>query len=612
VKAPERCFPSNNETESMSKAIMKNLFALPAILALAIFCSCQKQPTEAERNAEVERQMQERLATEHQTQEQQQLAQRVAELEAQQKAASDAKTTVATEQAAEEPERHPSSSVSRGPRDTSENEAPADYSTFYSKLEPHGEWRQTSNYGYVWQPREAQSLNWRPYTNGRWVYTDAGWTWISEEPFGWATYHYGRWTRLRNIGWVWVPGDEWAPAWVSWRTSDDYVGWAPLPPEARFERRSGIHNWADNYYDIGPEQYAFVRSNEFGQQRVDRAVLPTARNVVIVNETTNVTNITYNNTTIVNQGPSYDELSRRGARPIERLRLERQVNVNINLNDSRPVVRGDVVQMNAPVILRARTVERPRLVKENIAQVVVEHGWDGIADQQAADKARQKMKSEATPPPNAPPKAFVKTTEGTSASATTAPEPATAAPAAPASTATERHPGSSAAGTRAAAATAAATPTVAATATPKATTAPISSPESPATPTPRSTPAALVHPSATTRPENAGSQNEVQRQFRQRLKTTDKDIQTRGEAPTPIGKIPMQQSSPAPTPLGTATPVPSPVSSPSAAADSGEEKTGQSNRQLRKEEKKERKEERRQQRRGPAESATPSASPAPQ
>jgi hypothetical protein len=66
---------------------------------------------------------------------------------------------------------------------------------------------------------------------------------MSEEPFGWATFHYGRWTRLRNIGWIWVPGDEWAPAWVSWRKSNDYIGWAPLPPEARFDRRRGIHNW---------------------------------------------------------------------------------------------------------------------------------------------------------------------------------------------------------------------------------------------------------------------------------------------------------------------------------------------------------------------------------
>ena len=47
----------------------------------------------------------------------------------------------------------------------------------------------------------------------------------------WAVYHYGRWAFEPQMGWYWVPGRVWAPAWVSWRRSNDYVGWAPLPPE---------------------------------------------------------------------------------------------------------------------------------------------------------------------------------------------------------------------------------------------------------------------------------------------------------------------------------------------------------------------------------------------
>ena len=67
------------------------------------------------------------------------------------------------------------------------DEQPQSYETFYRKLEPYGAWRETSDYGYVWQPRVAQqSRDWRPYTDGRWTYTDAGWTWASDEPFGWA------------------------------------------------------------------------------------------------------------------------------------------------------------------------------------------------------------------------------------------------------------------------------------------------------------------------------------------------------------------------------------------------------------------------------------------
>ena len=324
----------------------------------------------------------------------------------------------------------------RSSRDDSGEAATGNYSTFYTRLEPEGEWRETSTYGYVWQPRVArESRDWRPYTNGRWVYTDAGWTWISEEPFGWATYHYGRWTRLRNIGWVWVPGNEWAPAWVSWRKSNDYVGWAPLPPEARFERGTGIHNWADNYYDIGPEQYSFVPTNQLGDQRVERAVVPVDRNVTIINQTTNVTNITYNNKVIVNQGPNYDEMRSRSQQPIERLRLERETRANFQ-GDSRAVVRGEVLQMPAPIIARAQLAEKPARVQETITNAVVDHDADRLGDRQVVEQARMKMKNEATPPPNAPrkvsrrvqlPQENVASTPATTTPALTA-QPATPSP----------------------------------------------------------------------------------------------------------------------------------------------------------------------------------------
>ena len=103
-----------------------------------------------------------------------------------------------------------------------------DDGVFYDRLSPHGSWTWTQGQ-YVWVPTGVDA-GWRPYTRGRWVYTDHGWTWASDEPFGWATYHYGRWGFSNRIGWFWVPGNRWGPAWVSWRQSDDYLAWAPLPP----------------------------------------------------------------------------------------------------------------------------------------------------------------------------------------------------------------------------------------------------------------------------------------------------------------------------------------------------------------------------------------------
>jgi uncharacterized protein YraI len=103
-----------------------------------------------------------------------------------------------------------------------------DDGVFYDRLSPYGSWTWTQGQ-YVWVPAGVD-YGWRPYTRGRWIYTDYGWTWVSDEPFGWATYHYGRWGFSNRIGWFWVPGNRWGPAWVSWRQSDDYLAWAPLPP----------------------------------------------------------------------------------------------------------------------------------------------------------------------------------------------------------------------------------------------------------------------------------------------------------------------------------------------------------------------------------------------
>jgi hypothetical protein len=429
--------------ESGLTIAMKRFFVWFGLaIAAATFVSCRKQQSEAEKNAEIERQVQQRLAAEHQDQ-QQQLDQRQADLDTREKALAD-KENVTPEPT--RPESVESGTVEsrnrvREPRERAIN---VGYSTFYNKLEPYGDWIETNDYGYVFHPREAEgSRRWRPYTNGHWVYTDAGWTWISVEPFGWATYHYGRWTRLREIGWVWVPGNQWAPAWVSWRKSNDYVGWAPLPPEARFDQRTGIRNWSDSYYDVGPDQYCFVASREFGAPRVEQTLLPPERNVTIINQTTNVTNITYNNTTIVNEGPNYDELRSISREPVPRYRLERKLNVDLTAGAPRPEVRGETVVIAAPMIAAPAVTERPPTVKQTIATATVDLGWAAIENQDEAKWVRQKMKSEVTPPPNVLPKKFVKaetttsaTTQGEETSTRSTSTGAAAAPSATASVTT--------------------------------------------------------------------------------------------------------------------------------------------------------------------------------
>jgi hypothetical protein len=105
---------------------------------------------------------------------------------------------------------------------------------FHVALEPYGAWHHNRRFGDVWVPAN-RPRDWRPYTVGHWVYTDDyGWYWVTDDQeadWGWITYHYGRWYRDPDYGWFWVPDEVWGPAWVDWRYSDQYVGWAPEPPD---------------------------------------------------------------------------------------------------------------------------------------------------------------------------------------------------------------------------------------------------------------------------------------------------------------------------------------------------------------------------------------------
>ncbi len=142
--------------------------------------------------------------------------------------------------------------------------------TFYDRLSPYGDWVSYDGRD-VWVPARRPA-NWQPYTQGHWAYTHRyGWMWVSAEPFGWATYHYGRWGHADNIGWYWVPGHRWAPAWVSWRRSDSYVAWAPLPvgyPD-EFGASVTIGTVPDFYWQVVPSQ-SFLSVNLFGVVIHDR------------------------------------------------------------------------------------------------------------------------------------------------------------------------------------------------------------------------------------------------------------------------------------------------------------------------------------------------------
>jgi hypothetical protein len=98
-------------------------------------------------------------------------------------------------------------------------------------LTPYGIWADVPAFGRVWHPNV--SFYWKPFSDGEWYWTEQGWLWHTDEPFGWIVYHYGYWTQESPLGWIWIPGYDWSPARVVWVFDDDLIGWAPMPPPGR-------------------------------------------------------------------------------------------------------------------------------------------------------------------------------------------------------------------------------------------------------------------------------------------------------------------------------------------------------------------------------------------
>ena len=178
------------------------------------------------------------------------------------------------------------------------------YQSFYDQLAPYGTWINYPGYGYVWMPNAGPDF--QPYsTNGNWIYTDAGWTWSSNYNWGWAPFHYGRWFYENGYGWMWVPGNEWAPAWVSWRSGGDYYGWAPMGPRITTDIALSSYNPPANYWNFVPRHY--MGNPDWHNYYVDRS-----RNVTIINNTTIINNYSGTNRSRYSYapGPDPDEVRR--------------------------------------------------------------------------------------------------------------------------------------------------------------------------------------------------------------------------------------------------------------------------------------------------------------
>lgn len=192
------------------------------------------------------------------------------------------------------------------------------FGVFFDALQPYGEWVTVADYGYCWRPTGIDQ-SWRPYSNGRWVWSDNGWFWDSYEEWGWAPYHYGRWTYDDYYGWIWVPDYEWGPSWVQWRYADGYVGWAPLPPRAGFHFSIGI-----DVGDYGVPYFGWCFTAGYGFYSDHPRIFGAERNHHFIGMTRNVTNIHRGERGVFNRGLDFRDVERMNRSRINPVRIEDQ------------------------------------------------------------------------------------------------------------------------------------------------------------------------------------------------------------------------------------------------------------------------------------------------
>jgi hypothetical protein len=220
---------------------------------------------------------------------------------------------------------------------------PQAVSVFYEQLRPYGTWVQVAEYGWCWQPSVAvATAGWRPYFDrGRWLYTDNGWYWQSDYAWGWAPFHYGRWTLHPRHGWLWVPDTTWGPAWVVWRSSAAYCGWAPLPPGAVFVAGRGMVYGGENVaagFDFGltDTHYSFVPFGRFCDRNPGYFGVAPALVLSVYTGTTVINNIQINNNVIINHGV-----------PAERVALLTRSEVRkISVREASPNEPGGVLRLD--------------------------------------------------------------------------------------------------------------------------------------------------------------------------------------------------------------------------------------------------------------------------
>lgn len=252
----------------------------------------------------------------------------------------------------------------------------SDEMTGYEDLDDYGQWQNVEGYGNVWSPTGV-AVDWAPYRYGHWVYVAPwGWTWVEQEPWGFAPFHYGRWAFVGRR-WCWVPGPVavrpvYSPALVAFIGGGGFhigvgvgVGWFPLGPGEVFVP----------WYRTSPR---YVQNVNITNTRVNVVQVTNVYNSVTINHVNNIRYVNQrvnnsvtvvNHDTFVNARQVHDNIVRVDQKQIWSAPVGREAVSNIRPVRQSEMGAGRPVQVRPP----ERTINRP-VVATRQPQIFVHPG----------------------------------------------------------------------------------------------------------------------------------------------------------------------------------------------------------------------------------------------
>jgi hypothetical protein len=249
----------------------------------------------------------------------------------------------------------------------------------YDDLDDNGDWRDTPEYGHVWFPNRV-GPGWAPYRDGHWDWISPwGWTWVDDQPWGYAPFHYGRWVNVYGR-WGWVAGPPavrpvYAPALVVFVGGSPggggNVGWFPLGPREVYVPS----------YHVSP---AYVNRVNVSNTTVNVTQVTNVYNTTIINKTTNVTNVTYVNRSVQGAVTAVPQRAFVSAQPVQ----------------------GVAVTMNAKEIAAAPLSTRVAVAPTRESVLGAKASTAGRVTAPPPAIASRQVVAKATPPP--PPVPFAK------------------------------------------------------------------------------------------------------------------------------------------------------------------------------------------------------------